>query len=61
MTVHHLGLIGWTTQLPTLIRNARDGDIIECFSTASKELAERAHKRMCPNKKLTIIIRSQNR
>jgi len=44
------------THLANAIENAKDADIIVCRSDAMKVLAERAHKRMCPDKLLTFEV-----
>ncbi len=45
-----------TKYLPNAITFAQDGDTIECRTETMRELAERAHARMCPDKRLAFEV-----
>jgi len=46
----------WHTHLAGILGSSRPGDIIVCFSDSVRELADRAKRRMCPDKQLTFIV-----
>jgi hypothetical protein len=49
----------WPHFLAQYIEEAHDGDTIVVYSRATKELGERAWKRMCPDKVLTFKIKKR--
>ena len=56
---HTVPSANWTVTLADLIGVARDGDTIEVHNESMKILAQRAHERMCPEKKLTFVVRRE--
>lgn len=57
---HTVPAANWTTFLAEFIRTAEDGDTIEVHTEAMRELAHRAHWRMCPEKNLTFVVQEVN-
>ena len=47
---------GWTTILAAFIDQTQDGDVIVVPSEEMKALAERARRRMCPEKAITFEV-----
>jgi hypothetical protein len=56
MTTYTLPNKDWTTALAAIIKAAEIGDTIVVSNVAAKELAERALRRMCPEKSLTFVV-----
>ncbi len=48
---------GWTTKLANAIKDAADGDSIQVESEAGVELGRGALARMCPEKKLSFVVK----
>ena len=46
----------WAISLAGIIANAHDGDTIVVHSSAMMEMAERARRRTCPDKRLTFEV-----
>lgn len=56
---HTVPEVNWPRALAGMIREAEDNDTIVCRSEDQKELAERAHARMCPEKHLTFVVKPE--
>ena len=46
----------WHLALIDAIKNAQDGDTIECHTEAMQQLAEKAKQRMCPQKSFIFTL-----
>lgn len=55
-TRHVIPEINSHTALSDAIRLAHAGDTIACRTEAMKEMGERAHARMCPDKRLEFEV-----
>ena len=53
---HEIPRASWPVALREAIEKVSDGDIILCHSEPMQELGQRAHERMCPEKRLTFEI-----
>ncbi len=53
---HRITESNWATQIAAALKSAADGDTIVVPTEAAKQLAERAKARMCPDKRLTIVV-----
>jgi hypothetical protein len=56
MTTYALPTSDWATALAAMVKGAENGDTIVVSSLAAKELAERALRRTCPGKDLTLVV-----
>ena len=53
---HEIDHENWHLKLSNAIRTSVNGDTIVCHNDTMRELAERAHIRMCPDKILTFEL-----
>lgn len=56
MAKHSIPITNWTHHLADTIEAAQAGDTIEVASEDVRELAKRAHQRMCPDKALVFVV-----
>jgi hypothetical protein len=57
MSVYVIKHVNWTEDLIEKIKKASDGDTIICHSEAKTELGKKAKSRMCPDKKISFVIK----
>ncbi len=57
---HYIPQANWHMALADAIEQSKDGDIIVVHNLSMKELAERAHGRMCPGKNIVFQIEEKS-